>query len=115
MKRFSLLACLVILAGCGGTPPAAVDSATTASPPTPGAATGAPFKLTVYASEYPSWSTFGVAAQQGLIGKEFGQMGPLEKKWNVDLEVKLVSYDACLAAYASQGGAVCITNVRSAA
>lgn len=64
-------------------------------------------------SEYPSWSTFAVAAKQGLINpNEGGEPGSLEKKWNVDIVLQIRDYDACLAMYGSGAtDAVCITNI----
>lgn len=63
-------------------------------------------------SEYPSWSAFGVAHEVGLINGKRGQMGEIEKKWGVDIELKEADYDACLTMYgASQCDAVCITNM----
>ncbi|MBU1170658.1 MAG: hypothetical protein KKD44_13940 [Proteobacteria bacterium] len=63
-------------------------------------------------SEYPSWSTFGVADEVKLIDGEKGKMGPIEKKWNVDIVLKEADYDSCLVMYgASQCDAVCITNM----
>lgn len=63
-------------------------------------------------SEYPSWSIFGVASDVGLIDGESGKMGSIEKKYNVDIELKLVDYDGCITLYGnSQADAVCITNI----
>ena len=63
-------------------------------------------------SEYPSWSTFGVAHELGLINGKKGELGPLEKKWNVDIELKEAEYDPCITMYGSGGcDAVCITNM----
>jgi ABC transporter binding protein (urea carboxylase system) len=63
-------------------------------------------------SEYPSWSVFGVAHEQKLIDGAKGKMGPIEKKWNVDIELKEADYDTCLTMYgANQVDAVCITNM----
>lgn len=63
-------------------------------------------------SEYPSWSTFGVANEVGLINGKKGKLGPIEKKWGVDIELKEADYDPCLVMYgASQCDAVCITNM----
>lgn len=63
-------------------------------------------------SEYPSWSTFGVANELKLIDGEKGKMGPIEKKWNVDIVLKEADYDSCLVMYgAGQCDAVCITNM----
>ena len=63
-------------------------------------------------SEYPSWSTFGVADRFDLIDGKKGKLGPLEKKWNVDIHLKQADYDPCLVMYGSkQCDAVCITNM----
>ena len=63
-------------------------------------------------SEYPSWSTFGVADEVKLIDGKKGKMGPIEKKWNVDIILKEADYDSCLVMYgAGQCDAVCITNM----
>src|SRR5262249_39505748 len=63
-------------------------------------------------SEYPSWSVFGVASEKGLINGEKGKLGTLEKKWGVDIELKLADYDACINGYASKSfDAACLTNM----
>lgn len=63
-------------------------------------------------SEYPSWSVFGVAADRGLINPEKGKLGPLERRHNVDIELRQADYDPCLTMYASGTvDAVCITNM----
>ena len=63
-------------------------------------------------SEYPSWSVFGVADAIGIINGKKGELGPLEEKWGVDIELKEAEYDPCLAIYgAGQCDAVCITNM----
>jgi len=63
-------------------------------------------------SEYPSWSVFGVAHMQKVIDGRAGQLGPIEKKWNVDIVLKEAEYDPCLAMYGSaQCDAVCITDM----
>jgi NitT/TauT family transport system substrate-binding protein len=63
-------------------------------------------------SEYPSWSVFGVAHVYKLIDGRAGQLGPLERKWNVDIVLKEAEYDPCLSMYgSSQCDAVCITNM----
>lgn len=63
-------------------------------------------------SEYPSWSTFGVAHEVKYIDGREGRMGPIEKKWGVDIVLKEADYDPCLLMYASgQCDAVCITNM----
>lgn len=63
-------------------------------------------------SEYPSWSVFGVADEAGLIDKDEGEMGELEKKWGVDVVLRQLDYDPCISAYSSSTiDAVCITNM----
>lgn len=63
-------------------------------------------------SEYPSWSVFGVADEAGLIDKDKGKLGKVEKKWGVDIELKEADYDTCLTLYGSSTvNAVCITNM----
>ncbi|MBI4664364.1 MAG: hypothetical protein HY735_36675 [Verrucomicrobia bacterium] len=63
-------------------------------------------------SEYPSWSVFGVAHVQKLIDGREGRLGPIEKKWNVDIVLKEAEYDPCLTMYGSgQCDAVCITDM----
>ncbi len=63
-------------------------------------------------SEYPSWSILEVASVFKLIDGKKGKLGPIEQKWNVDIELKLMDYDACMTAYAAfQVDAVCITNM----
>lgn len=63
-------------------------------------------------SEYPSWSTFGVADEVRLIDGKEGKRGPIEKKWAVDIILKEAEYDPCLVMYgAGQTDAVCITNM----
>ena len=44
-------------------------------------------------SEYPSWSVFGVADLTGIINGKKGELGPIEKKWGVDIELKEAEYD----------------------
>jgi NitT/TauT family transport system substrate-binding protein len=63
-------------------------------------------------SEYPSWSVFGVAHVQKIIDGRSGRLGPVEKKWNVDIVLKEAEYDPCLSMYGSaQCDAVCITDM----
>jgi ABC-type nitrate/sulfonate/bicarbonate transport system substrate-binding protein len=63
-------------------------------------------------SEYPSWSTFGVANELKLIDGTEGKTGPIEDKWGVDIVLKEADYDSCMVMYgAGQCDAVCITNM----
>jgi ABC-type nitrate/sulfonate/bicarbonate transport system substrate-binding protein len=63
-------------------------------------------------SEYPSWSVFGVASDEGLIDGKAGHQGSIEKKWNVDIQLDLADYDTCLQVYgAKKADGVCMTNM----
>lgn len=63
-------------------------------------------------SEYPSSSVFGVAHEQGLINGEEGKVGPLEKKWGIDIVLKQTDYDSLITIYGTdKADAVCITNM----
>ncbi|MFO0011975.1 MAG: hypothetical protein ACK553_04465 [Planctomycetota bacterium] len=87
---------------------------TDSKPTTPsgGSASKPPAKFTLAWSEYPSWSIFGVADEVGLIDGKPGAQGSIEKKYNVDIELQLASYDQCITLYGnSQADAVCITNI----
>lgn len=95
MKR-SMWICVLFLTACG--------MASTGLAQTP--------SFSLAWSEYPSWSTFGVANELKIINGQKGEMGPIEKKWNVDIELKEAEYDPCLTMYGSgQCDAVCITNM----
>ena len=73
---------------------------------------GPPPAFTLAWSEYPSWSAFGVAEEEGLIDGDAGALGEMEKKWGVDVVLKQADYDPCLTLYADgQVDAVCITNI----
>jgi len=62
-------------------------------------------KFAIAWSEYPSWSVFGVAAENGML-KEIAD------KYGIEVEAKLADYDACIALYgAGTVQAVCITNM----
>ncbi|MEO0796096.1 MAG: hypothetical protein AAFX93_13080 [Verrucomicrobiota bacterium] len=72
------------------------------------------FKLAV--SEYPSWSLFLTASDLGLINMDEGKMGPIEKKWEVDIVLVETDYDTCITLYGSgQVDAACLTNMDSLA
>lgn len=67
-------------------------------------------------SEYPSWSVFGVADEKGIINGKKGELGPIEKKYNVDIVLKEADYDACLTLFGSGTvDASCQTNIDSLA
>lgn len=101
MKKIMSVFGLWMLASCGcsSTKP---DSSATGPVP----------EFTLAWSEYPSWSVFGVADELGIINGAAGQLGELEKKWNVDVVLKGVDYDTCIQLYGSNAAdAVCITNI----
>jgi NitT/TauT family transport system substrate-binding protein len=67
-------------------------------------------------SEYPSWSVFGVAHEKGLINGKKGQLGPIEKKYGVDIVLREADYDTCLTLFGSGTvDASCQTNIDSLA
>jgi len=106
MKWFTCLFLVIGLAlvGC--------DSPTSGVP----AGSETPPEFSVAWSEYPSWSTFGVAHEEGLLNKEAGKLGTLEKKWNVDIVLKEADYDTCLTLLGSGTvDAACVTNMDSLA
>lgn len=105
MKRCVLFA-LVLVWGCTSKPPSG-DKATTITP----IPAGTP-KLSLAWSEYPSWSVYGVAAENGLIDGREGFMGPIERKWGVDIVLKEADYDTCINLYASSTvDAACLTTL----
>lgn len=94
------MAALTVFAGC----PSSKDSGSLTSGDAP--------VFTLAWSEYPSWSVFGVADEEGLIDGDEGAMGTLEEKWNVDIVLKQTDYDTCIGIYGSgEADAVCITNM----
>ncbi len=63
-------------------------------------------------SEYPSWSTYGVAAEVGIVDGRKGWMTGVEIEIGIDYEFRGISYNACLTAYGTGSvDAVCITNI----
>ncbi len=65
-------------------------------------------------SEYPSWSTFGVAHELGNIDGKKGELGPIEEKWGVDIVLKEADYDSCITMYGNgQVDAAALTNMDS--
>jgi len=63
-------------------------------------------------SEYPSWSTFGVAHVDKFINGKKGELGSLEEKWQVDVVLHEAEYDACITMYgAGTVDAACLTNM----
>lgn len=73
--------------------------------------------FTIAVSEYPSWSgTFLTGCDIGLIDGAEGKVGPLEKKWGVDLIVKDTDYDSCITLFVNGNvDAACLTNIDSLA
>ncbi len=68
--------------------------------------------LSVAVSEYTSWSALLVAHLKGIINGGKHKVGPIEKKWKVDVELIEMDYDPCMAAYGSgEVDSVCITNM----
>lgn len=116
-----LMALCCAFVGCGGgedkpSPPKTgekeVKSAGTDLSPAAGEQRkAATFKLAT--SEYPSWSTFMVAGKANLINPaQGGELGALEKKYNIDLVLEVKDYDPCLTLYGeSSVDAVCMTNI----
>jgi len=63
-------------------------------------------------SEYPSWSAIGIASEKGLIDGTEGKLGPIEKKWNVDIVLKEADYDTCITLFSTgKVDAACLTNM----
>jgi hypothetical protein len=106
MKKcvFAFLVLLTVAIGCGGPAeePKVSDEPVQTFP-----------AFSLAASEYPSWSTFMVAAKAGLINADQGgSYGTLEEKWGVDVVLSAKDYDTCLTMYGSGiVDAVCITNI----
>lgn len=107
------------IGGCGGSKPAS-NGASNASGGTAAqggsaavaSSTAKPATFSLAWSEYPSWSIFGVADEVGLINGKEGEMGSIEKKYNVDIKLILATYDSCITLYGnSQADGVCITNI----
>ena len=96
------------LLGCGGGDTPSEDPAADAP------AAEAPPVFSLAWSEYPSWSTFGVAHELGLLNGKEGELGEIEKKWNVDVVLKEADYDSCITMYgAGQVDAAALTNMDS--
>ncbi len=109
MKRFwwTTLA-LAVMVGCSSK---SADKSAVSSGQPSGETRGTP-SFSLAWSEYPSWSIFDVASEQGLIDGTQGKQGELEKKWKIDIVLKAADYDQCIGFYGSnQADAVCITNM----
>ena len=110
MKRLISVSLILLIGIVGCSPTATKTTNTTGGGGAASGGGGESFSLAW--SEYPSWSVFGVADQVGLINKAEGQMGKMEEKWGVDIVLKQLDYDGCLAAYGNSTiDAVCITNM----
>lgn len=111
MKKLSLIlvitgaALMLSLAACDKTSEGSGETAAPAEEKPAG-----PFKLAW--SEYPSWSVFDVAHSKGYIDGAEGKLGPIEKKWNVDIVLKEAEYDPTITLYGTgEVDAVAITNM----
>jgi ABC-type nitrate/sulfonate/bicarbonate transport system substrate-binding protein len=106
-KHLICLAVPLVLAGsvgCTGSKSGSSASGGNGGGPAP--------SFTIAWSEYPSWSVFGVADEQGLIDGRAGELGEIELKWNVDIVLNLADYDTCIGQYGTnEADAVCITNM----
>ncbi len=116
----SLMCCIVFSAGCGSGANSGGSSSSSGGAVGGGASSGggAPDasgpvpKFSLAWSEYPSWSVFGVADEEGIINLKEGELGEVEKKWNVDIVLNQADYDTCIQQYGnSTADAVCITNM----
>ncbi len=113
MKRIPLLLAVLsltslLVAGCNSNKDSGTAGGSTGT--TRAAADTPAFSLAW--SEYPSWSVFGVADEQGLIDGKQGSLGKIEQKWNVDIILNLADYDTCIGQYGTnEADAVCITNM----
>ncbi len=111
MRYGLLLIALSFAVGCNPAPTSS-ESKPASTTTTAGGTSAAPPSFSLAWSEYPSWSVFGVANKVGLIDKDPGKLGSIEKKWNVDIVLNQAEYDPCLSQYgANQADAVCITNM----
>jgi len=119
MKRiaiFGMLLAVTTLIGCGGNDggDAAPDNSGEQASGQTGQTSNDSYPAFVHtASEYPSWSTFMVAAKAGLINPEQGgQHGTLETKYGVDVVLQVKDYDPCITLYANGTcDSTCITNM----
>lgn len=113
--RNTLAAAMVLaaLAGCSknATPTPETPAAKTAAADSEGPPKDLP-SFSLAWSEYPSWSVFGVAHEEGLLNKAKGELGSIEKELGVDIVLVQADYEACLSQYASGTiDAVCMTNM----
>lgn len=113
MKKFAIFGMLLAVALVGCTNKDQGENAPPADAPGEvKSATMLP-AFSVATSEYPSWSTYVVAAKAGLINPaKGGEHGPMETKYGVDIVLEVKDYDPCIVAYGNGTvDAVCITNI----
>jgi len=111
MLALAVILVIPLIAGCAGEEKAEEQAPEKAEQNVIETAAGTP-AFSLAWSEYPSWSTFGVANEIGLIEGKKGELGEMEKKWGVDIVLKEADYDSCLVMYgASEVDAACITNM----
>ena len=111
MRTIILAALFGGVIGCGGDTASPEPATPEAAPEKPAAKSDLP-TFSLAWSEYPSWSTFGVAHEMGLLNGKKGELGKLEKKWKVDVELKEADYDSCITMYGSgQVDAAALTNM----
>jgi NitT/TauT family transport system substrate-binding protein len=109
---FAAAASLLAFVGCQGGDSAAPGGVSGSAKPTVAQAKGDTPSFTLWWSEYPSWSAFGVADKLGFVNGKKGVLGPIEQKWGVDIVLKQADYDPCIQAFGGgQADAVCITNM----
>jgi hypothetical protein len=109
MKRIVFALGLAVLVGCGGGDDKKDDGGGEAS-----SSEGSLPVFSLATSEYPSWSTFMVADKLGLIDGAVGKTGELEKKYGVDIQLKVADYDTCIQYYGNATtDAACLTNMDS--
>ncbi len=107
-----VMLCCLFAVGCSeASKPVENDSGL---PVVPAESTPEVFSLAI--SEYPSWSVFAVASENGLINGEVGKQGTVEKKWGVDIKLIVADYDTCLTLFGSRtADAACLTSLDSLA
>lgn len=114
MKNLMLCALIVCVVGCAPQPGSnpVDDASINSKEPVKAVKIDEVPAFTLAWSEYPSWSVFGVASENGLINGEQGKQGPIEKKWGVDIVLKEADYDTCLTLFGTKTvDAACLTNI----
>lgn len=115
MKKFAIFGMLLattLVVGCTGNKDQGSNDAGSPDVGEVKSATTLPV-FSVATSEYPSWSTYVVAAKAGLLNPaKGGEHGTLETKYGVDIVLEVKDYDPCIVAYGNGTvDAVCITNM----